>query len=397
MRYLDLFAGMGGFHQAAVRVFDELGITGILAGAADISDISKTFYRNNYLAGTNMDIDHDIRDFLRVDVGPVDIIFAGFPCQPFSHAGTQEGFDHDSGNAFDSLMKVIRRYKPKYILLENVANLKNHDGGNTWKIIHRKLSKYYNIPDEPILISPTQLGLPEHRKRVYIPGILKTENIFLNKRQFESFTTRTRSLESFLVDEPIGPLSRVLSMENDVYLTAWDELLNEIDDADNIVRPAWGMYWNNKSINPDYPEWKKVIVRKNKMFYKNNRAIIDAWMRRFEFADWKDSFKKFEWNVKGAGYKTVFDGIIQFRPSGIRVKKYDVLPTMVALNQTPYLGPHRRFISPSEVAAVQGYRNVNFNGLNKSSAYKLLGNNVNVHTTSYILKRLIEIGSENEN
>ena len=123
MKLIDLFAGLGGFHIALNRLGHECVFASELdEGLADL-------YERNF----------DLRplgDIKKIDPASIpkhDILCAGSPCQPFSKAGQQEGLDHPKwGDLFEYVVKIIKYHKPKYILLENVPNLKVHNDGETW-------------------------------------------------------------------------------------------------------------------------------------------------------------------------------------------------------------------------------------------------------------------------
>lgn len=126
--FIDLFAGLGGFHIA----MQELGCKCVFA--SELKDDLRKLYEENY-PGTR--IEGDITKIAPSDIPPHDILCAGFPCQPFSQAGKQQGFNDDKqrGNLFDYICAIVQYHRPKYIFLENVSNLKGHDHGNTWAAI----------------------------------------------------------------------------------------------------------------------------------------------------------------------------------------------------------------------------------------------------------------------
>src|SRR4051812_13359499 len=121
MNFIDLFAGLGGFHLA----LSELGHTCVFASELDEE------LRRVYEANFNLLPEGDIRDVDVEDVPTHDVLCAGFPCQPFSKAGEQKGVAHPEGDLFDFVLKIIARHKPHYIMLENVPNLLKHDEGRT--------------------------------------------------------------------------------------------------------------------------------------------------------------------------------------------------------------------------------------------------------------------------
>lgn len=177
LKFIDLFAGLGGFHIALTQ----LGCECVFA--SELKEDLRKLYVKNYPemegeAGTG--INKVEGDITKVDLDKIpqhDILCAGFPCQPFSQAGKRQGFDDEAGrgNLFDYICKVIKikgENKPRLLLLENVSNLKGHDDGNTWRIIREKLDALGYYVDAEIL-SPHQYGYPQHRKRIYIIGIRK--------------------------------------------------------------------------------------------------------------------------------------------------------------------------------------------------------------------------------
>ena len=162
LRFIDLFAGLGGFHLALKKLGHECVFASELRG-----DLRK-LYTINY-PGTR--IEGDITKIVLKDIPDHDILCAGFPCQPFSQAGYRMGFnDEGRGNMFYYIRDILQEKKPRYLLLENVANLEGHDNGHTWGTIESELHKVgYDINKK--VLSPHQFGIPQHRKRIYIVGI----------------------------------------------------------------------------------------------------------------------------------------------------------------------------------------------------------------------------------
>ena len=161
--FIDLFAGLGGFHLA----LQQLG--GKCVFASEIKDDLRKLYALNF---PETPIYGDITKINPEDIPPHDIVCAGFPCQPFSQAGKREGFNDTKqrGTLFDYICAIVAEHRPKYLLLENVQNLKNHDNGNTWKVIQEKLAAL-NYDVKADILSPHQFGLPQHRKRIFIVAI----------------------------------------------------------------------------------------------------------------------------------------------------------------------------------------------------------------------------------
>ena len=163
-RFIDLFAGIGGFHIA----MSQLG--GECVFASEIDKFAAETYKQNF----NIDSLNDIRTVDALSIPSHDVLCAGFPCQSFSKAGKQGGFDDTRGTLFFDIKRILVVHKPKYIVLENVRNLVSHDKGRTWKIISKTLKDLgYIITEKPIIVSPHQIGVPQLRERVYILGVHK--------------------------------------------------------------------------------------------------------------------------------------------------------------------------------------------------------------------------------
>src|SRR4051794_16242320 len=131
MRFVDLFAGLGGFHLALGGLGHECVF------ASELDEELRTLYARNFdgTAALVGDIEHTW-----TSVPAHDILCAGFPCQPFSKSGFQLGWqDKTRGTLFDFVLKILRYRKPRFLLLENVGNFERHDGGCTWQIVQASL------------------------------------------------------------------------------------------------------------------------------------------------------------------------------------------------------------------------------------------------------------------
>lgn len=168
-RFIDLFCGIGGFHRA----FEKQG--GHCVFASDWDKYSQVTYRANF---PNTTLIGDITKVAVEDIPEHDVLCAGFPCQPFSLAGVSKknslgrkhGFeDERQGNLFFNIAAILDHHRPAAFVLENVKNLKSHDKGRTFKIIHETLTRdlgyhvYYRIID-------AQGVVPQHRERIFIVG-----------------------------------------------------------------------------------------------------------------------------------------------------------------------------------------------------------------------------------
>lgn len=145
---------------------------------------------------SNFKLKVDNRDIREVQTVPdFDILLAGFPCQPFSQAGFQKGFDDDRGNLYFELLRIIDMKNPKIIFLENVKNLTSHDKGNTFKVIYESLElRNYHIKYK--VLNAKNYGIPQGRERIYIVAFLDIDAY--NKFEFPKPIQELRPLSDFI-------------------------------------------------------------------------------------------------------------------------------------------------------------------------------------------------------
>ena len=187
--FIDLFAGIGGFHYA----LGSFGSKCVYASEWD-KPAAYTYFVNHHILP-----DGDITKVSENNIPSHDILCAGFPCQAFSISGNQKGFDDTRGTLFFDVARIAKYHKPKVLFLENVKNLLKHDNGKTFRIIHDTLRElgyavYYKV------INSGDFGVPQHRERIYIVAfrndLSKKDNF-----QFPEIQIKT-SLYSILEDNP---------------------------------------------------------------------------------------------------------------------------------------------------------------------------------------------------
>ena len=380
--FIDLFSGIGGFHQA----MSHFGGKCVLA--SDIDKAAIAVYKKNY----GIDSDINVRDIKDEDVPNHDVLCAGFPCQAFSKAGKREGFlDQTRGTLFFEVARILKAKHPKYIMLENVRNLVTHDNGNTFKVICETLKKLgYRLPASPLILSPYQFGVPQVRERIYIPGIYDPKHV--NKPldiSFDRLLEKSDNSIYSILDEKCDDPSVQLSKHVTDVLTCWDEFYHGID-IKIIGFPVWEKYFKTKTIDESFPEWKKEFVRKNQQLYKRNKTFIDSWLKKWKnLKDFTPTERKFEWQC-GRSIDSVWDGVIQIRPSGVRVKKPDIFQALVALVQTPIIGRYKRKLTIREAARLQSFPDSFILDESPQQAYKQLGNSVNVKVLEEIFAQLLK-------
>jgi DNA (cytosine-5)-methyltransferase 1 len=164
MKIIDLFAGIGGIRLGFENIFDDVRCV----FTSEIDKFAVQTYQANFGAE---DVAGDITQINEAAIPDHDILLAGFPCQPFSQAGLKKGFDDTRGTLFFDIERILLHKKPQAFLLENVKQLKGHDGGRTLHIIleHLKQAGYKTSVQT---LKAKDFGIPQNRERIYIVGFL---------------------------------------------------------------------------------------------------------------------------------------------------------------------------------------------------------------------------------
>jgi len=166
LKFIDLFCGIGGFRVAMEQACAERGLTPHCVFSSDIDRYCQDSYESNFGHRPNGDI-------TTVDPKSVpdhDLLFAGFPCQPFSIIGQMKGFDDIRGTLFFHIASILKEKQPKAFVLENVKQLVGHDKGKTLKVIIRTLKSLGYQYIQHTVLNALDYGLPQKRERVIIVG-----------------------------------------------------------------------------------------------------------------------------------------------------------------------------------------------------------------------------------
>ena len=181
-KFVDLFAGIGGFHVA----LHNLGVKCV--ASCEIDKYARQTYEHNFkkispdLFSSDQFYD-DIEQIIPTELPEYDILCAGFPCQPFSQAGYKKGFQEDKdnrGNMFFEVLRLLTENKPRAFFLENVRHLIKHDEGRTFETIE-KCIKNLGYSFNPKVVKASDFNLPQHRPRVFMVGFsedVKHRDIF---------------------------------------------------------------------------------------------------------------------------------------------------------------------------------------------------------------------------
>lgn len=168
IKYIDLFCGIGGFRIAATQVFEKIGIRSKCIFSSDFDPYAQKAYFENFG-------DFLFSDITKIDASLIpdhDLLFAGFPCQPFSIIGNGKGFLDMRGSLFFDIVRIIKTKRPKAFILENVKRLVSHKKGQTFKQIIASLQELgYSV--EYKILNALNYGLPQKRERVFIVGYHK--------------------------------------------------------------------------------------------------------------------------------------------------------------------------------------------------------------------------------
>lgn len=419
-RFIDLFAGLGGFHVA----LDKLG--GECVFAAEWQAHLQDLYFENF----GLRPQGDIREVKLANVPDHDVLCAGFPCQPFSKAGEQLGFEcTQQGDLFFNVAAIIKAKTPRYFILENVPNLLQHDGGKTFERIKAILIELgYEV--DARRFSPHQFGIPQIRERVYIVG----SRTGLRGFKWPEPTNKPTSIKSVLEPQPAD--AKLLSPQVEKCLQVWDDFLRRSPASVELPSfPIWSMEFGAdypytdgtpyavlsekgtrgltkfrgshgvplRQLLPDerwaalpsyarveqleFPKWKQDFISQNREFYSSNRKWIDPWIRKV--LSFPPSLQKFEWNVKG-GERDIWQYVIQFRASGVRIKRPTTAPSLIAMTETqvPIIGWERRYMTPRECARLQSLGDLALPERRKH-AFAALGNAVNANVVGGIALNLI--------
>jgi DNA (cytosine-5)-methyltransferase 1 len=421
LRFVDLFAGLGGFHVALSR----LGHRCVLASEIQ-AELAKVYEQNFGIRPLG-----DIRAVSPADIPAHDILCAGFPCQPFSKAGIQLGADcPEYGDLALRIVEWLYHARPKYFILENVPNLVRHRSGNVWRRLSTDLRQAgYDM--RFTILSPHSFGVPQLRDRLYVVG----SRSGLDGFEWPTKNAGRTDIRSVLDIRPLDakPLTKKILAAIDAW-SAFTEMYPK--DQPKPWFPIWAAEFGatypfavatpsaiaaatlreyrgsfglpladlrgqalnaaippySRTITPKFPSWKVKFIQLNRELYERNRRWIDPWKNSLDA--FEPSFQKLEWNYE-RGSLSLWDTILQLRGSGIRAKSPSSAPALVAMSssQVPIVGWERRYMTVKECARLQGLEDLQHLPKTETAAQRALGNAVSVGVIERIATQLLSNAS----
>ena len=229
VKYIDLFAGIGGFHQA----MSSFGAECVFASEWD-KPAAQT-YQNNYGIVPN----GDITQIDEKDIPKHDMICAGFPCQAFSVSGKQKGFEDIRGTLFFDIVRIAQFHKPKVLLLENVRNFERHDEGRTLKKVLRTLNKIgYDVNYK--VLNASNYGLPQNRERIFF--VCFRNDLSIEPFYFPPIVEKKTSLYDILEENPKD--AKIVDRPDTFFTKSFFPEMNLFGEADLPNRPIQIGYVN---------------------------------------------------------------------------------------------------------------------------------------------------------
>jgi DNA (cytosine-5)-methyltransferase 1 len=398
--FVDLFAGVGGFHAA----LGALG--GRCVYAVEKDPDAAAVYERNWRMPALGDIIKDTTAHMRVPKH--DVLAAGFPCQPFSKSGFQRGMDEARGTLFWNICRILEVRKPSVVLLENVRNIAGPRHRHEWEVIIRSLRQLgYRVSSQPVVFSPHLLppergGRPQVRERVFILATYVGNRAAatdcapsLTYGPVAGWSPTDWCLEEHLPvqsEDEVKTMMRLrMTATETSWVEAWDDFVVTLRRAGVKLPgfPIWKdafVHTEDLEIEKDIPSWKANFLRKNAEFYTANQELLEKWMARWNYLeDFPASRRKFEWQAQTA--ESLAETIMHLRPSGLRVKRATYVPALVAITQTSILGDRSRRISPREAARLQGLPEwFDFGDQADAATYKQMGNGVNVGAAYHVFR-----------
>lgn len=283
-------------------------------------------------------------------------------CQSFSNGGKKGNLQDSRGQLFEDILRIANEKKPKLMFLENVKHIKKIDDGKTFAHIIKRINEtgYYVKDDETIFeLSPHQLGIPQQRERVIFVCI---QNELYDKNKIIKLNLPNTPIDMYKIietDKTITDKYKV-SYEVENILNIWEEMIKVFDEGETLSPTIMCNEFYKTYNEEDFaklPKWKQDYIIKNKPIYNKYKKEWNLWFERNkDVLQKKEIYGKLEWQCgRKKQNDSIWNYFIQFRQSGIRVKRANYFPTLVAIVQTPIYAKEKRYITPRECARLQSF------------------------------------------
>lgn len=428
IRFIDLFAGIGGIRLGLELALKKAGFTPSCVFTSEIKEHAIKVLKQNHPKDI---ITGDITKVIAKDIPDFDILCGGFPCQAFSAAGNRDGFADTRGTLFFDVERIILEKRPKGFILENVEGLVNHDKGNTLEVIVSNLGTAgYNVSYK--VLNSVNFGVPQERKRIYIVGIRK--DISNESISLEDFPSKKVTLSKVLESgKPVSEspfVKHLLSLYKveDLYgkaikdkrggssnLHSWDiELKGSVSSEQKkllnllmterrkkkwaeIIGIKWmdGMPLTKEQIeefykNDNLQEMLDDLTQKGYIRYEHPKKLVEDKHTAPNGREVTTS-RRVKDTTKPKGYNIVA-GKLSFEVGKILSPK-EVAPTLVATDmQHLFVGDNGglRTLTLREGLRLFGYPETYKFDISESEGFDLLGNTVVVPVIKAIAERLIK-------
>jgi DNA (cytosine-5)-methyltransferase 1 len=440
--FIDLCCGIGGFHTA-INNIKELLSKCILSSDIDLN-CRKTYFINHGMVVHN-DLTKIPKEKLK-DVR-IDMVCAGFPCQPFSVAGKRMGLDDPRGTLIYDIFNLIEFLNPKFVVLENVKGLKSMTNGNNteqkiyeWILLKLKTLGYLYFDR---VLSPHEIGIPQKRDRVIIVGVRSdlVQSDLHDKFQDSQLkyietliNTKKKTETKILQDEKeIDEQYKFTDIQKNtidlwkkfVSMKEWDLIsnseLNKIysDNCNKKTKTTRNfkqshifidflLYKNNRNVPKNVPYYK---TRKDGMisqsvyehcktlnlFYDNYepfKILIDKFLQEnitdIEKLSYVCRFLEYSGGMDYGSSCDLNKCFGQFRQSGTRIRKGVIFPTLVKSGPIPFIIKDNRFLTNVECARLQSFDD-NFVFLSRNECMKQTGNAVNTQVIELMIRSVINL------
>lgn len=424
IRFIDLFAGMGGIRLGLEQACLEKGLASQCVFTSEIKQAAIQIYNQNHPGEA---ITGDITKVDSKDIPAFDILLAGFPCQAFSYAGNRDGFaDATRGTLFFDVLRILKEKRPQGFILENVEGLVSHDHGRTFSTIIDLLSTNYKVSYK--VLNAKDFGVPQDRRRIYIVGVKRNRR----KVDLDDFLPESKTVgdilehglpvsdtqfvqflfDHFTIDQVEGKKIKDKRGGND-NIHSWDlEIKGPVSDEQKALLNAmlkarrqhkwaeeWGIDWmdgmplTTQQIrtfydNPHLQQMLDDLAEKGYLKYEHPKKKIT--MSKMVEGEVRESSRRLPDTTKPKGYNIVA-GKLSFEVSEI-LSNQGISPTLVAMDMHRIHvvdGRGIRRLTLREGLRLFGYPDTYIFDIPMEDGYDLLGNTVVVPVIKAVALRLL--------